>query len=309
MVGTTAGPTLQVARVGEAKNEGHIPDGWFDDPYEGDGDLWAGENSYTKLPDGRGFYKKIIPYRVSEQNNPNDLALYPPWTLGTFYEKDAYVTLSESHDVGNNNIFEFFQIYQCLVEHTATLPANGPAVNASRLWILDRTLHTSLTQEASDIPDPVHDPNIGITPRTVIKMNDHEPVGISATDRADQPGEYKFGDKSKGVWESYVDMASIVSRTEQISLNLVDRLGNNNFSFFTSLHRSKDTKVVWRITDGKWIRWRVHGVFISTNLRRAGVSVSYDAHTFDDNDDDIPTDIHVPVDFVFDLARPNIVDL
>ena len=309
MVGTTAGPTLQVLRVGEAKNEGHIPDGWFDDPYEGDGDLWAGQNSYTKLPDGRGFYKKIIPYRVDAQNNPDDLTLIPPWTVGTKYEKDDSVTLSESHDVGNNNIFEFFQVYICREEepHTATV-ANGPATNALRFWILDRTLHTSLTQDGPDT-EAVFDENIGITPRTIIHMNDHEPVSSTPEGRADEPGEYKFGDKSKGVWESYVDMESIWMRTEIISLNLVDRLGNSNFSFYSSLGRAKNIKVVWRLSDGKWIRWLVRRVSFSNNLRRAGIVVVYDAHNFTDNDDDVPTDIHVPVDFVFDLARPNIVDL
>ena len=135
------------------------------------------------------------------------------------------MTLSQSHDVGNNNIFEFFQVYKCLVPHPSELLANGPAINASRLWILSRTLHTSLTVEAPET-EAVFDETIGITPRTVIHMNDHEAISSTPEGRADQPGEYKFGDKSKGVWESYVDMENIWMRTEIITLNLVDRFGN-----------------------------------------------------------------------------------
>ena len=294
MVGTTAGPTLQVPRVGEAKNEGHIPDGWYDDWYEGEGDLWVGENVYTKLPDGRGYYRKIVPVHVIEESTAYDPTSTPVWTVGTKYEVGNEVTLSESYEVTTGNFFEFVQVYRCKKMNTAA-ESNKPKRSANPFWILDRTLHTSLTQEASDIPDPIHDPNIGITPRHIIQMNDHAPTSTTVEGQANEPGEYKFGDRTKGVWESYVDMANIVSRAEIITMNLVDRLGNSHFSFYASLNRSSNIRVVWRISDNKWIKWIVQSVFFSTNLRRAGIEVSYEAHNFDDGDEDVPTDIHFPV--------------
>ena len=174
-------------------------------------------------------------------------------------------------------------------------------------WNPTRTQNISFASAPPEVPPEV-DETIGITIRTTIPMDKHEPPITTEPGRPNEPGEYKFGDKSKGVWESYTDMESIITRTQIVVLNLKDRNNRDNLLFFNSLERATGHKVVWRFYNGQsWIRWNIQDCFISRNRKRANVLVESpaEAHSFAGGDRDVATTRTVQLDFLFDLARPN----
>ena len=323
--GTTVGPILDVEAIGQSKVEGRIAvvttaDGevqlWFDDPYAGPGPLWGVRQYYVRTRDGRGFYTydRIEMEEDDTVEDPQDRVV---WLAGGTYDFDQHVVTQDRVSVGSV-ILQFQFLWRCLVPHRSVGNSDGPTENAKGYW----EFVTNWYDQATALPPPpaASPAALPITARTTILMNKMDPNDdTNEENRPQGPGEYKFGSRAPGYWESYNEWADIVGSTRLVVMSLTDRDGVDGVPTWQHFHGSLGeavhtgvsaysdfNKLVVRYSAGKWVSWTVTEAWLSGNRRRCNLTVNPKTVQWnaDDNDDDIPTDRTLDVSFLFGLGTP-----